>query len=184
MKILTAIFAAALLGIAGAQAHEAHEHASGAGLFGQPPEYVHVLLNPLPVYGLALGILALGVILVGSASAWPALHYGQNAYTRVRAQADEPGQQWLDEHMERAEKMIFAFYVTAALAVAALVSAKKFPRAATPLAVATLVTAAASLGVAGWISKAGGQIRHPEFRQGSAPASTPKPEQHHEHNNP
>ena len=38
--------------------------------------------------------------------------------------------------MERAEKTVYAFYVTAALALAALVGMKKFPKAATPLAVA------------------------------------------------
>ena len=54
-----ALVAAATLAAPAAIAHEAHQHAAGAGLQGLPPEYVHVLLNPLPVYGLAIGVLAL-----------------------------------------------------------------------------------------------------------------------------
>ena len=194
MKTLAAIVAAALLGIAGACAHEKHEHAAGPGLFGQPPDYVHVLLNPLPVYGLAIGILALaaallarskparaialGIIVVSSASAWPVQYYGENAYQRVRQISDEAGQQSLDEHMERAEKLIYVFYATALLGIVALVSQRKFPKAATAFAVVTLVVGTASLGAGGWISKAGGQIRHPEFRAGSAPPAQGAPHEH------
>ncbi len=194
MKALAAIIVAALLGGAGAYAHEKHEHAAGPGLFGQPPEYVHMLLNPLPVYGLAIGILALsaallsrskpaqalalGVIVVSSASAWPVQYYGENAYQRVRQISDEAGQQSLDEHMERAEKLIYVFYAAALLGIVALVCQRKFPKAALPLAVVTLFVGAASLGTGGWISKAGGQIRHPEFRAGSPPPTKSAPHEH------
>ena len=197
MKTLIVILAATFLS---ARAVLAHEHSEGAGLFGLPPEYLHVLLNPLPVYGLAMGILALAgallarsraalvialmLVILASASAWPVLHFGQSAYARVRGQADEPGQQWLDEHMTRAEKFVYAFYVTALLGIGALVSQKKFPKAATPLAVATLLAGVASLGVGGWMSKAGGQIRHPEFRHGPPAAEHVEPEHHHENTKP
>ena len=185
MKTLIAVLAAALVGIASTHAHEKHEHAAGPGLFGQPPEYVHVLLNPFPVYGLAIGILALGaallarskparaialgIIIVSSVSDWAVTHYGENAYAGVREKADETGQQWLDEHMDRAHKFVYVFYATALLGIAALVSQKKFPKAATGLTITTLLACVISLGVGGWISKAGGQIRHPEFRAGSPP---------------
>ena len=194
MKTLTAFVLAVLVGATAASAHEKHEHAEGAGLFGQPPEYVHVLLNPLPVYGLALGIfalgggliarskparaIALGIIFATAASAWPVAHYGHNAYARVREKADETGQLWLDEHMERAEKSIYAFYVTAALAAITLAGMKKLPKAATLLAIATLVAAVVSVGLDVWISKAGGQIRHPEFRAESASSTNAPPHEH------
>jgi hypothetical protein len=194
MKTLAAIVMAALLGMAWANAHEKHEHPAGPGLFGQPPEYVHVLLNPLPVYGLGIGILALGaalvarskpaqaialgIVIVGSGSAWPVQYYGENAYQRVRQISDEHGQQWLDEHMERAERFIYTFYATALLGIAALISLKKFPKAAAPLAAATLLASVAVLGIDVWISKAGGQIRHPEFRTGSAPSTKPTAHEH------
>ena len=197
MKILIVILAATFLS---ARAALAHEHSEGTGLFGLPPEYLHVLLNPLPVYGLAMGILALAgalvarskaarvialaVVILASASAWPVLHYGQSAYQRVRGAADAPGQEWLDEHMTRAEKFVYVFYATALLGIGALVSQKKFPKAATPLAVATLIAGVVSLGLGGWMSKAGGQIRHPEFRHGPPSADHADPEHHHENTKP
>lgn len=194
MKTLAAIVVAALLGVAGARAHEKHEHAAGPGLFGQPPEYVHMLLNPLPIYGLGIGVfalgaallarskparaIALGIIVVSSASAWPVQYYGENAYQPVRQISDEQGQHWLDEHMGRAEKLIYAFYATTLLGIGGLVSQKKFPKAALPLTIATLVASGVSLGIGGWISKAGGQIRHPEFRGDSEPSTNAAPPKH------
>ena|SRR5437868_1457174 len=77
----------------------------------QQPEYVHVLINPLPVYGLGIGlfafiiamllrnrsahIVALIVILVAAASAWPVQYFGDEAYDRVLSMTDEPGSAWL-----------------------------------------------------------------------------------------
>src|ERR1041384_2014911 len=149
------------------------------------PEYVHVLLNPLPLYALAMGVLALGialllrskqaqvvaliVVIVGCASAYPVLHYGQRGYDRVYAMSNHDAQQWLDLHMQRAERFVYAFYLTGLVAIAALVALQKYPKAATPLALAALLLAAASVGIAGWISHAGGQVRHSEFREGPPP---------------
>ena len=195
MRILTTIIAAAILAT-NALAHEGEHHPEGPGLFGQPPEYIHVLLNPLPFYGLAIGVLALAagllarsrsarilglsLVILTSASAWPVFHYGQNAYERVRKISDEQGQLWLDDHMERAEKFIYAFYATALLGIAALASVKKLPKTATLLSLATLAAGLASLGIGGWISRAGGNIRHPEFRH--SPALTNKSPAHtHNH---
>ena len=78
------------------------------------PEYIHVLINPLPVYGLAMGLIGLiiglmlrsrearigafALILIAAASAWPTFHYGQQGYDRVKGMADSEGQKWLDEH--------------------------------------------------------------------------------------
>lgn len=192
--MLAAIVVVALLGVAGANAHEKHEHPAGPGLFGQPPEYVHVLLNPLPIYGLALGIpalivallarskpaqaITLGIIVISAASEWPVQFYGENAYQRVRQISDEHGQHWLDEHMERAERFGYVFYGAALLGIAALISLKKFPKATTPLTIATLVASTAALGIGAWISKAGGQIRHAEFRMKLAPPTRGAPHEH------
>lgn len=196
MKTLKTLIAVtgAVLAASSALANEGHEHPAGSGLFGLPPEYVHVLINPMPVYGMAMGVLALGaalflknktaqtiglgLVILAAASAWPVSYYGQNAYKQIRGQADDAGQDALDEHMGRADKLVIVFYATALIGVVALVSQKKFPKAAVPLAAFTLLAAIASLGAGGWISKAGGQIRHPEFRQGAMPAAT---DEHHEH---
>jgi hypothetical protein len=158
------------------------------------PEYIHVLLNPLPVYGLTVGVLALivalflrsrpahvvalVVIAISAASAWPVFHYGHQGYDRVKAMSDETGELWLDEHMDRAEKLIAVFYVLAALSVAAIFAPRKWPRADLPLAAVTLSLAFVVLAVGGWISFAGGQIRHKEFRDGPPPE---RPEHSHEH---
>lgn len=193
MKTLVSIAVAVLVSAAGACAHEKHEHPPGPGLFGHPPEHIHVLLNPMPVYGLMIGVLglaaglfarsrpaqvlALSIVVLAGASAWPAHYFGENGYQNVRKISDEQGQKWLDEHMARAEKFLYLFYGTALAGIAALVSQRKFPRAATPLTIVTLVAAVASASVGGWISRAGGHIRHPEFWRGAtSPSGAP-----HEH---
>src|SRR5215472_9887749 len=101
------------------------------------PEYVHVLLNPLPVYGLAVGLIgllvaicirrraaivvALVVVLISSAAAWPVYEYGEQGYDRVLAMADNDGQAWLASHKQRAENLIWLFYAVAILSAVALI---------------------------------------------------------------
>ena len=194
MKTFMAILVMAFIGTTAAFAHEGLMHEAGKGLFGLPPEYIHVLINPMPVYGVAMGILVLGaallarnktaqviglgLVVIACASAWPVSHYGQAAYKHVRGLTDDAGADALDEHMERAEKVIWIFYATAFLGAVALVSQKKFPKAAAPLAIVTLLAAITSLGAGGWISKAGGQVRHPEFREVGMP---PVADESHHH---
>src|SRR5438552_15153930 len=85
--VASALYSRALL------AHEM-EGGSTSSLFGLKPEYVHVLLNPIPVYGLGVGFLLLvfGLLLskppvrtaglwvcaLCAASAWPVLYFGQH----------------------------------------------------------------------------------------------------------
>lgn len=160
------------------------------------PEYLHVLLNPLPVYGLAMGVLALaialitrsraarlaalGVVFVAALSAWPVYEKGQAGYDRVLSMSDDQGSKWLEEHMRRAEKLIYVFYGVAALAALAALSEWKLRRAAVPLGIATLVLASANLGVGGYIGYAGGHIRHKEFRFEPAPDAEEAEHHHHD----
>src|SRR5436305_12238135 len=76
------------------------------------PEYMHVLLNPLPVYGLAFGTLALALALllrnyrvtvaalvlvfVGAISTSPVYPYGESAYHRLNPISHAHRQHWLD----------------------------------------------------------------------------------------
>src|SRR6266699_1120852 len=115
------------------------------------PEYMHVLLNPVPVYGLAIGVvglllaviarnrtgvvIALVLVFLSGLSAWPTYHYGEAAYDRVKAMADTAGDQWLDEHMARGEKLIYAFYVLAGLAVVGMFAPMRWPRSSLPFAI-------------------------------------------------
>jgi hypothetical protein len=144
------------------------------------PEYVHVLINPLPVYGLAIAVLALALALflrtqrltiaalvlvfVCSISAWPTYNYGEAAYDRVKAMSDPAGEQWLDEHMARGMRMIWMFYVLAGVAAIGVVGIAKWPRISFAVTVGTLAWSAATLGAGGYISYAGGHVRHREFR--------------------
>ena len=158
------------------------------------PEYIHVLINPLPVYGLAMGlialivafflksrpaqIVALIVVFICSASAWPVYEFGEQAYDRVLSMADDPGRAWLDEHQDRAEDLIWFFYGLAVLSAVALVAPRKWPRSATPLVVAVILLSAVTLGLGGYIAYAGGKIRHREFRNVPPPAPKKPGEEH------
>jgi hypothetical protein len=171
------------------------EGGSTSGLFGLKPEYLHVLLNPLPVYGLAIGfaVLLFGLLLrkpavrtaglwicaLCAASAWPVLYFGQHGYNHLYPQLDTESQQWLDTHMSRAERFIYLFYATAVLGLASLISLKRLPKVVLTLSVVTLLGAAASLGIGGWISRAGGEASHSEFRSESAAPEPPAHEHHH-----
>jgi hypothetical protein len=144
------------------------------------PEYIHVLLNPLPVYGLLVGwiglliaiflrsrhakIATLAIVMISAASAWPVYEYGEDAYDRVLTMTDDAGHAWLNEHRDRAEKLIFAFYALAALSAAAIAVPIKWPKSSVPLAIAVLLLGAVTLGMGTYIAYAGGKVRHKEFR--------------------
>jgi disulfide bond formation protein DsbB len=144
------------------------------------PEYLHVLINPLPVYGLAMGLIglivayflksrpaqiaALIIVLISSASAFPVYELGEQAYDRVLSMSDEPGHAWLNEHQDRAEDLIWFFYGTAVLAAVALFAPRKWPSSEKPLLIAAILLSIVTLGCGGYIAYAGGKIRHREFR--------------------
>src|SRR6266568_4720089 len=160
------------------------------------PEYMHVLLNPIPVYGLAFGIVgllsaiiarsraaivvSLVLVFLSGLSAWPTYHYGEAAYDRVKAMADTAGDQWLDEHMARGEKLIYAFYVLAGLAAVGMFAPMKWPRSSFPLAIATFVIGCTTLGIGAYIAYAGGHVRHREFRFEPPPQARADEHHHHE----
>jgi hypothetical protein len=156
----------------------------------QQPEYVHVLINPLPIYGLALGIaalvigllmrsrpaqmLALILILISAASAWPVAYYGQAAYDRVLSMSNADGRDWLQNHADRVDDLIWLFYALAVITLAAMIVPQWWSKARLPLTWLTLIFALLSLGAGCYIGYAGGKIRHREFR--NAP---PPPVRHH-----
>jgi hypothetical protein len=149
------------------------------------PEYVHALLNPLPVYGLLISwigliaalisksrraqIVTLILVFITSISAWPVYEFGEQGYDRVLAMSDDDGHGWLDEHEERAEKFIYLFYSLAAMSVAAIIVPLRWPKSSILLAVAVVLLGAVALGSGCYIAYAGGKIRHREFRNEPAP---------------
>jgi hypothetical protein len=144
------------------------------------PEYIHVLINPLPVYGLAIGLVGLILafflrsrraqiatlilVLICSASAWPVYEFGEQAKDRVLSMENEVGGAWLEEHEERAEDLIWLFYGLAVLSAVALFAPRIWPGLSTPLVLAVILLTIATLGAGGYIAYAGGKIRHREFR--------------------
>src|SRR5947199_2631265 len=102
----------------------------------QQPEYIHVLLNPLPVYGLLVGwvgliiglvlrsrpaqIATLSLVLLSSISAWPVYEFGEQGYDRVLSMTGEPGGAQLVEHLHRGEHLIRVFYALAAVSAFAI----------------------------------------------------------------
>jgi len=149
------------------------------------PEYVHVLLNPLPVYGLLVSwialiaalisksrraqIVTLILVFITSISAWPVYEFGEEGYDRVLAMTDDDGHAWLDEHQDRGQKLIYVFYALAVLSAATIVVPLRWPKSSVPLAIAVVLLGAAALASASYIAYAGGKIRHREFRNEPAP---------------
>jgi hypothetical protein len=158
------------------------------------PEYIHVVLNHLPIFGTIFGAFALAtslilrsrtaqitaliLTLIAGASAYPVFVTGQRSYKTIRGVSDDAGADWLDEHMDRAEKTIGAFYFLAALAIAGLLGPIKWPKSAVPLAALTLVVAILCSGIAVYIAQPGGRVRHPEFRPGENPTPTSETDHH------
>jgi hypothetical protein len=149
------------------------------------PEYIHVLLNPLPVYGLLVAwvglviglalrsrraqIATLSLVLLSSISAWPVYEFGQQGYDRVLSMTDQDGEAWLDEHKERGEDFIWLFYVLATLSGFAIAAPIKWPKSSMPLAVVVILLGAITFGSGAYIAYAGGRVRHREFRNEPPP---------------
>ena len=149
------------------------------------PEYIHVLINPLPIYGLAMAwvglivslflgsrraqIATLAILLISAASAWPVYELGQQSYDRVLSMADSDGQAWLDEHRDRAEDLIYFFYALALLSAVAIVAPMKWPKSSMPLTLGVTLLGAIVIGIGAYIAQAGGKIRHREFRNEAPP---------------
>src|SRR5258708_36893194 len=139
------------------------------------PEYIHVLINPLPTCGLAMGwiglvmafflksrraqIATLALVFISAASAWPVYELGQQSYDRVLSMADTDGQAWLDEHQDRAQKLIYFFYALALLSATAIVVPMKWPKSSMALTLAVIVLGSVVIGTGAYIAQAGAQSR-------------------------
>src|ERR1051326_5129794 len=122
------------------------------------PEYVHVLINPLPIYGVAAGMIglfvavfqrsrtatiaALVIMFISAASAWPVYEIGEQAYDRVLSMADDDGRAWLAAHQQRGETLIWCFYALALLSAVALVVDFKKERPSLGLSITVLLLGA------------------------------------------
>ena len=87
------------------------------------------------------------------------------------ASLTEEAKQWANVHVHRADRFVYSLYLTGLLGLAAIFLPRKFPKAAKPLAITALVVGLAAFGFTSWISRAGGEIRHSEFRTGPPPSA-------------
>src|SRR5437660_10176721 len=108
------------------------------------PEYIHVLINPLPTYGLAIGwvgliiafflksrraqIATLIIVLICAASAWPVYEFGEQAANPDISMADNDGQACLAEHKDRAADLIYFLYALPVLCALASVLPLIWPK--------------------------------------------------------
>lgn len=153
-------------------------------------EHVHVMINHLPIHGLAIALLALAGAMVirsrpaqlialaltvfCSAMVMLVSYTGNQAFDAVIALTDDAGTEWLDEHSRRAGLAGWVYYAAATFGMAAIFFPLRWPRSTVPLAAVTLALGAAALLGGGWTARAGGQIRHPELRE-EAPAAVTSP---------
>jgi hypothetical protein len=157
------------------------------------PEYIHAAINHFPLIGLMVAMLTLaaglatrsrpilltglGLVAILALSIWPVYAYGEAGYDRVLSMADEAGEDFLKYHAELAHRWAFLYYLTAAMAGFGFGLSWKWPRVLMPAAIASLLVGIASLGAGIMIARAGGEIRHREFRSGPPPATL---EEHHD----
>lgn len=158
------------------------------------PEYIHLLLNPIPGYVLPTALVLLGIALIRSnraaqvtalwvlvfvgISAWPIWYFGHQGYDHLMESLTEEARQWANVHVHRADRFVYFLYLTGLVALAAIFLPRKFPQTTNALVITALGSGLAAFVLVGWISRAGGEIRHSELRMGPPPAA---PQHQHEH---
>jgi hypothetical protein len=146
----------------------------------EDPAYQHILLNHLPITGLAVAWLVLvsGAVLRQRALLFVGLtlvtltagasifvgQAGEDAYAAVFDALDGDGRAWLDYHSHLGDTWLPVLYVNAALASLAIGAAVWRKAWLLPAALAVVATTLAGLGAAVFIAESGGKIKHPEFR--------------------
>lgn len=158
------------------------------------PEYIHAAINHFPLIGLFVALLALAIGLVAkqrpvtltglalvffmALSIWPVFYFGEAGYDRVLSMSDEAGEGFLKYHAALAHRWAFLYYVTAGVAALAFGLSWKWPKALIPGSVVALLLGISSLVAGIIIAKAGGEVRHREFRSGPPPKVQEEPEDH------
>lgn len=157
------------------------------------PAYRHLLLNHIPIIGMAVALAvlltgialrqrallftALALVAITAGMSIPVANYGDAAYPVIYDTLDSAGQDWLDYHAELAETWLPLLIANAVLAVIAIglgvARRALLPWAAVAVALATV----AGIAGAGIVASAGGKIQHPEFRISDPPPVQATPTQ-------
>ncbi len=138
------------------------------------PEYAHLLLESLPLYGIGIGLLflfvavtfgerksralALLIICLSSASVWPYLALREKAQPRIIAMHDPSFAPLIREQSQRRESMQGAYYALAVLSAISLVLAMSGKGRA--LLIVTLVLAVAAFWLSLWLHKKECEVYH------------------------
>lgn len=138
------------------------------------PEYLHLLLEPLPLYGLGLGLtflilaflfgeargklLALAVICVSCASVWPYIELRDKATPRILATRSPEFAPLIQEQTQRRKDWAWPYYTLALISGTALLTAKS-PRGR-PLLLVVVVFGALLFWFSIWMHKKECEVYH------------------------
>lgn len=154
------------------------------------PEHIHLLINHVPIHGLALATLFLFLalifkkksctifacvgVLLTSLSIPFVMGSGESAFERykhtqeIRDHISDAGLQYAHLHYEHAETGAKLTYLLILLSAATLLSLKFKPDWFTKLSWVTLFVAILALLANAWIASSGGKIRRPDFQNSEA----------------
>ncbi|MBP9865331.1 MAG: hypothetical protein KBC91_02885 [Candidatus Omnitrophica bacterium] len=149
------------------------------------PEHLHLALNHLPILGLGLAVIPLGLgilknsrealfsgILIAVLAGWTTpvvMESGEQAYERyehkpISAYLDAKAEDVMHDHEERAEAGAKVMVATAVLATLVLLFYFFKPSWVRGLSVILVLSCLLSAGIGVWIAEAGGKIRRVDFR--------------------
>ena len=151
----------------------------------EDPAYRHVLINHLPLTGLAvawIGLViatllrhrpsifaALALLAVMAGSVYPVIAAGEDAYPFVYDTLNGDGRAWLDHHTYLADTWGPVIYANAALALLAIGLGAWRAKYLLSAALGVVLVTLGGLGAAAVISETGGKIMHPDFRWSEPP---------------
>lgn len=153
------------------------------------PHLLHVFLGHLPIAGLIFGliallisllsrsnpmrVLALGLIIAGALSTWPASQTGERSFKKISETADARGIEWLEEHANRADRTRFYYYGLAGVAALAMLVRPMQSGLLMLMTTATFIGTVAMIAVGMWIGTTGIGISHKDLRGELKRSSTP-----------
>lgn len=155
------------------------------------PVHLHLLLNHVPVLGVAFGLLillggmawrradvtrvGLALFVAAGLAAIPTYLSGEPAEEAVEHAAGTV-EAWVEPHEEAALVSLVLVEALGVLALGTLWVHRRKPAVPQPLVVAPAVLALVTAGSLSWTANLGGQIRHTEIRGGGSSVLPPQGE--------
>jgi hypothetical protein len=143
------------------------------------PEYAHLLMEPLPLYGLAFGVtllviafvvnesksrlLALGIIFISCASVWPYLDFRLKATPRILATRAVEYGPIIQEQTQLRQDTAWAYYTMAAVTLIAMIMSRS--RRARWSILTVLVGSVLLFWLSIWLHKKECEVYHPNIKR-------------------